>query len=301
MTNLPLYSIIIPTYNRAELLRRALDSVEQQTFQDFEVIVIDNQSEDHTREVIASFDDPRITGHEIDNAGIIAASRNLGISRARGEWICFLDSDDWWYPKKLETVHHFLSGSDIIYHDLDVHDSNGKRYWKKVKGKRLSPPVFSSLMKCGNVMVTSSVVVRKQILEQVGGLDEDAAIVAAEDYDLCLRISRITERFTYIPRSLGAYWIGGGNMTEISERQIERVEAVYRKHLAFLKEEDRQDVVTIMNYGRARILQKMGRVMEAAALFRETLRARMLNIKIKSLYCFVISYLQGMCRQERAQ
>jgi GT2 family glycosyltransferase len=156
-------------------------------------------------------------------------------------------------------------------------------------------------MKSGNVMVTSSVVVRKQILEQVGGLDEDASIVASEDYDLCLRIARATERFTYIPRSLGAYWMGGGNMTEISERQIERMEAVYRKHMAFLKEEDRQDVVTIINYGRARILQKMGHAMESAALFRETLRTRMLNIKIKSLYCLVISYLQGRCRQERAQ
>jgi len=301
VTRLPLYSIIIPTYKRAELLRRALDSIEQQTFQDFEVIVIDNRSEDHTREVIASFDDSRITVLEIDNGGIIAASRNLGISRARGEWICFLDSDDWWYPKKLETVRRFLSGSDIIYHDLDVHDSNGKRHWKKVKGKHLSPPVFSNLMKSGNVMVTSSVVVRKQILEQVGGLDEDAAIVAAEDYDLCLRIARVTERFTYIPRGLGAYWVGGESMTEISEKQIERVASVYHKHLAFLKEEDRQDVVTIMNYGRARILQKMGRAIEAAALFREALHARMLNIRIKSLYCFVISYLQGRCRRERTQ
>ncbi len=295
----PLFSIVVPTYNRAELLQRALRSVLQQTFQSFEVVVVDNRSTDTTREVIESLGDDRIQCLDVQNNGIIAVSRNMGIRYARGEWVCFLDSDDWWYPKKLEVASRHLSGSDIIYHDLHIYNSNGRIRWQKVKGKYLRPPVFSRLMKSGNVIVTSSVVVRKEVLEKVGGFDEDAAIVAAEDYDLWLRIARSTERFTYIPKSLGAYWVSGERMTEVSERQIERIAAVYRKHLAFLENEDREDAIAVMEYGRARILQKMGYTREAFALFRETLRARMINIKIKSVYCLALICLLGRDHEKK--
>ena len=88
----PLVSIIIPTYNNAEFLGKALKSVIDQTYGSWEAIVIDNNSTDQTDEVINKFQDIRIKYYKISNYGIIAKSRNLGINLAKGEWIAFLDS-----------------------------------------------------------------------------------------------------------------------------------------------------------------------------------------------------------------
>ena len=101
---IPFVSVVIPTYNHAKFLGRALQSVLDQTYPSWEALVIDNHSQDDTNEVVKSFDDPRIRLLKIHNHGVIAASRNLGMREANGEWIAFLDSDDFWYPKKLETI-----------------------------------------------------------------------------------------------------------------------------------------------------------------------------------------------------
>src|SRR5450759_2358523 len=98
----PLVSVVIPTYNHARFLGRALQSVLDQTYTNWEAIVVDNHSQDHTGEVVEAFADPRITLLKVHNGGVIATSRNMGIRRARGEWIAFLDSDDWWAANKLE-------------------------------------------------------------------------------------------------------------------------------------------------------------------------------------------------------
>ena len=99
----PMVSVIIPTFNQAELLQKALQSVSNQTFQDWEAIVIDNHSQDTTKEIVESMNDSRISYEVFSNQGIIAASRNLGINLAKGNYIAFLDSDDLWYPSKLST------------------------------------------------------------------------------------------------------------------------------------------------------------------------------------------------------
>ena len=98
----PLVSVVIPTYNHAQYLRRALTSVLDQSYVNWEVIVIDNHSTDNTDELMEDFLGPQITYIKIHNSGIIALSRNAGINAARGEWIAFLDSDDWWTKDKLQ-------------------------------------------------------------------------------------------------------------------------------------------------------------------------------------------------------
>ena len=95
-------SIVTPTFNCAPLLRRAIDSVLQQTHQDWELLVVDNHSTDGTEELVRGYRDTRIRYFKIQNNGVIAASRNLAISQAKGEWLAFLDADDWWMPQKLE-------------------------------------------------------------------------------------------------------------------------------------------------------------------------------------------------------
>ena len=119
MNKTPVVSIVIPTYNHGRFLKKCLQTVLDQTFTGWEAIVVNNFSEDNTIAVINSFQDQRIHLVNFKNNGIIAASRNLGIKRSVGEYIAFLDSDDWWIPQKLEKSLHYLEqGADVVYHDL---------------------------------------------------------------------------------------------------------------------------------------------------------------------------------------
>src|SRR5215470_6206596 len=108
---MPKVSVIIPTHNRAEFLRSAITSVLNQTFQDFEIIIIDDVSKDHTREVITNFNDTRIKLIHNQVSKGAAGSRNIGIMNAICEYIAFLDDDDEWLPEKLKIQTCLLDNS----------------------------------------------------------------------------------------------------------------------------------------------------------------------------------------------
>lgn len=211
----PLVSIVIPTYNRARDLERALKSVFAQTYSQWEILVVDNHSSDNTDNLVRSFGDTRIKLLKIHNLGVIAASRNLGIKHSQGEYIAFLDSDDWWSPQKLEeSFSHLERGADVVYHDMFlVNKTDQQIIWRKDRARALRIPVFADLIINGNALKTSSVVLRKRLLQEIGGLSEDADLVAMEDFDTWLRVARITEKFARIPKTLGYYWNGGGKIT----------------------------------------------------------------------------------------
>ena len=101
-TGSPVITVVIPTYNHAHFLRQALKSLQEQTIQEWEAVVVNNFSEDNTVEVVASFHDQRIRLTNFRNHGIIGASRNEGARQARADIIAFLDSDDTWFSRKLE-------------------------------------------------------------------------------------------------------------------------------------------------------------------------------------------------------
>ena len=209
-------SIIIPTYNRAYCLSRTIQSVLDQKFQDFEIIIVDNYSTDNTDEVVESFDDDRLTLLKFKNEGIVAASRNLGIKKAKGKYIAFLDSDDWWVPRKLEiSIDYLMSGADLVYHDL--HNIfklpvNIKRS-SLVRTRALINPVFDDLLSNGNAIVNSSVVVRTDLIQKINGFSEEPELVGSEDFDGWMRLSKLTDKFCKLEPVLGFYWSGGGNLT----------------------------------------------------------------------------------------
>ncbi len=103
-----LISVVIPTYNRADLIPKAIQSVPDQTYQNWELIIVDNYSNDGTKEVVDSFRDPGISMLLLPRTGSVAASRNMGVRHSKGEWIAFLDSDDWWFTTKLSTVYEAI-------------------------------------------------------------------------------------------------------------------------------------------------------------------------------------------------
>ena len=111
------FSVIIPTYNQSEFLESCIHSVLDQTFIDFEIIVIDNFSTDETLRILESISDSRLIFYRYANQGSIASSRNYGAKKAKGIFLAFLDSDDMWLPNKLETVFNALTdGIGVICH-----------------------------------------------------------------------------------------------------------------------------------------------------------------------------------------
>src|SRR5512135_2946573 len=142
---MPDVSIVTPLYNRAQSIGRAIQSVIGQTFKNWEMVVVDDCSTDDSREIIRSFvsRDERIKLIEsASNFGGPARPRNVGVEHAQGNYIAFLDSDDWWYPRKLEVSLGQIDRADVIYHDLDVYVAGGKKLLKKVKGRALRSPAF---------------------------------------------------------------------------------------------------------------------------------------------------------------
>lgn len=286
----PLFSIIIPTYNRAKKLDRALRSVTDQTYSDFEVIVSDDGSTDNTKTVVDSYskiiDIKYIWG---ENWGGPAKPRNRALKIAKGRWICFLDSDDWWYPEKLREVFKNIHKGDVIYHDLDVYTSLEKNVWKRVRGRQMRRPIINDLMTRNNRIYNSSFSVKKKLLDMTGEISEDRSLIAAEDFDLWIRISKLTEKFSYISRKLGAYWYGVDNITEISEKQISLIKAVYGKHLPSLSDYVQKEALYFRDYSIGRIKQQLGLKKEALEFFKSSVKSKRLNLKMRSLFCIFLN------------
>ncbi|MEJ5365452.1 MAG: glycosyltransferase [Desulfosoma sp.] len=181
-----LVSVIIPTRNRADMVREAVDSVLAQKGAPFELIVVDDGSEDHSIRLLTSYGDAvRILRRE--SPGGVSAARNAGIMAARGEWIAFLDSDDLWLPGKLRAqLDYFRNRPDMRICQTDeiwIHKGrrrNPKRYHAKPSGS-----CFERLLeRC--LVSPSAVMMHRSLFEEVGLFDE--SLPACEDYDMWLRI-----------------------------------------------------------------------------------------------------------------
>lgn len=296
----PFYSVILPTFNRAEKLRRALESLAAQTFTDFEVIVCDDGSTDHSPEVVDSFKESfHITYLWEENWGGPARPRNKGLGVARGEWICFLDSDDWWYPEKLATIVDFTPNADVIHHDSDVFDEKGKKFLN-MRGRQLKKPAFVDLMTGWNGLHTSTVCVRKSVLDEVGVFSEDRAFIAIEDFDLWIRISRITDRFTHIPRILSSYLASGGNISEFSAESIERENLVHVSYVEYLDPLDRREAVKMLSYRKGIILWHLGRNRESREMFINAFGAkRFRNRLLTPLWIAVTLFVHGSVHRDK--
>jgi glycosyltransferase involved in cell wall biosynthesis len=182
----PLVSVIIPTYNRSSFVLEAVDSVFKQTFEDFELIIVDDGSTDGTEKALTSYQG-RFIYHFQGNRGVSAA-RNRGIQTACGKWIAFLDDDDLWLPEKLETQIRFFSQNPeaSICQTEEIWIRNGRRVNPRKKHQKYSGDIFApSLLLC--LVSPSAVMIKRELFEQVGCFDE--TLPACEDYDLWLRIS----------------------------------------------------------------------------------------------------------------
>lgn len=190
--NEPLVSVIIPTYNQAKFLGHAINSVFSQTHKNFELIIVDNYSEDQTEALVSSYKDPRINYFKFKNHGIIAASRNLGIDNSTGEYVAFLDSDDLWKHDKIEKqlgVFKRKPEAGIVYSDYEIIGENGEAIdSRKYRPIHHEGNVSDKLLHY-NFAALSGIIVKRSCLEDTGKFNEHKELVTCEDWELLLRLS----------------------------------------------------------------------------------------------------------------
>tara|TARA_B110000879_G_C11124342_1_gene493216 strand:- start:156 stop:1049 length:894 start_codon:yes stop_codon:yes gene_type:complete len=235
----PLFSIVLPTYNHAHLIGSAITSIIDQTYTNWELIIIDNNSIDNTSEVISKFDNRKIKTFKINNNGVIACSRNMGIIKSIGQWIAFIDSDDIWYPDKLSVVVDYINSKKdchVFCHDEIMLNTKTKR----TKNLQYGPYVdefYSNMLIGGNKLSTSSTVVLKKYIESNNLLfRENKNLVTVEDYDFWLLLARSNAKFYFIKKSLGEYRIHGLNMSIVNINFFKNLIFLIKDHVFNLQD-----------------------------------------------------------------
>lgn len=228
-TNTPLISVIIPAFNSEKTIRETIETVLNQTFSNFEIIVINDGSEDLTLNVVNSIKDPRIKVFSYTNSGV-SASRNRGIAQAAGEFISFLDADDLWTADKLEAQLKALQENPqagVAYSWVDSIDENNK-YLRASSCCTASGDVYPTLLK-GNILANgSNPLVRAQALREVGEFNQ--SLTPAEDWDMYLRLAS-RYHFIAVPSPQILYRItstsASGNVFKMEAGSLQIIEQAY--------------------------------------------------------------------------
>ena len=239
----PKCSVVIPTHNCLQFLKHAIESAQQQTLMNLEIIVVDDHSNDGTWRWLnqQATQDDRIRPIRVQVKNP-AKARNIGVRRARGEWIAFLDADDSWLPSKLDNqVKFHLNHPDVAFSFSDYRhfDVNGKNlgtcfeFWPGYQALCNDPKGYQALSQspeklfAQNIVGTSTVMVKRSSFIEVGGFDED--LISAEDWDLWLKLAL-------------NYQVGIGNYCETfylmrpesesskKESRIQAMRTIYRRY-----------------------------------------------------------------------
>ncbi|MBW4664429.1 MAG: glycosyltransferase [Chroococcus sp. CMT-3BRIN-NPC107] len=240
--NTPIISVVIPVYNGAKTIKETVESVLQQTYQNFEIIVINDGSQDETLAVINNIQNQKIKLFSYSNAGL-SASRNRGFARACGEFITFLDADDLWTKDKLEAQLEALQQNPqaaVAYSWTDHIDEDGKflrpASYTSCNGNVYERILVGNFLACG-----SNTLIRTQALKQVGGFDE--SLNSAEDWDMWLRLAPYYE-FVVVPRPQVLYRISPYSMSvnifKMEAASLQVIERAYNQapeSLQYLKQE----------------------------------------------------------------
>ena len=286
----PKISVVLPTYNRSKVLGRAIRSVLQQSFRDFELIVVDDGSTDDTEEVVRAFSDERVIYiRQTNNAGASAA-RNVGIQHAKAHLVAFQDSDDEWLSDKLKQQYELIDDNaspeiGIVYTGFVYYTDRTAHYIPEKNTKQISGNITDSVI-TKNFVSTQTMMIKKAHLIALGGFDEELA--KFEDWDLVLRLTGITTFaavdtpqviVNFTPNSISSYEVRYDLKEAYSTKHIvEKNIELFRKY---------PDVLANNYYKIGRILQKNGRYREAVSAFRESLTSKFVGVK--SLMCLLFS------------
>ena len=243
-----LVSVIIPTYNRVDLLRRSVSSVLSQTHHHLDVMVVDDGSTEDVKEVMSEFDDPRLSYHRLDKNRGSAAARNWGISHSNGQYIAFLDSDDDWREAKIEAqlARLRLKGPDYkaCYTKRErIDDVTGKTVGFSEYGQEgdlLADTLYRTRVGL------SSLIVVKDLLLEIKGFDERMRF--AQDWELYLRLAPLT-LFAYVDEPLTRYHYHDGQVSKTydgNKAYVESLSMIYGTHKDLFRK-DRKAWGAILN------------------------------------------------------
>jgi glycosyltransferase involved in cell wall biosynthesis len=261
-------SVVIPNYNYGPYLSKALDSVLQQTRQDFEVIVVDNFSTDSSLRIAEEKRSEKIRFVQFENKGSIAAARNKGVSLARGEYIAFLDSDDYWLKSKLsEQLKRMEVAGGVSFHNLKLF---GDRKFGTFRGWSVGRDPLRALVSGGNPIATSSVMVSRSAFEQAGGFPEDQALISVEDFALWLKMADLGTPFTHVNKVLGGYRVHSG-VTSKSDSPA-RAEALISDYLHRVSEEAGNLASGFISYAKGVRMLQLNQRNLARVEFRRALK-----------------------------
>jgi glycosyltransferase involved in cell wall biosynthesis len=196
LTSFPLVTIVIPTYNRKELLQKAIASVLSQTYANWELFIVDDESVDDTKTFVTSIKDTRIHLLNLDHTGNIAGLRNAGAASGSGEWIAFLDSDDEWINDKLEKQLRLLLQEKKQWSYGGYELMNEASQTIPDKYGRFSPIsgwITPQLLTCEAAVNIGSLMIHRTLFNKTGGFNSESRLLYREDYELALRLSLLAE------------------------------------------------------------------------------------------------------------
>lgn len=266
-------SVIIPTYNREKFLKRAIESVLKQTFQDFELIIVDDGSTDETKKTVESFQSDKIKYIYQENSGGGAKPKNSGIKVAQGEYIAILDSDDEWLSAKLEKQVKFLEehpGVSVVGCNFLI---NGKKEYKIPRYKN----IFKRMLVTDDMGPGSIMMYWWEVFNKAGLFDEN--LRSGQDKEMRIRLAKKYE-FGFIDECLVNYYIGHNNISSLGlsinkrEKDWDYIFNKYRKYY----EEDKKLYSDKLRYDGTRYML-LGLADKARRLFLLSIQKNPLNVK----------------------
>lgn len=254
-----LVTVIIPTYNRAQLVTKAIESVLDQTYSNLEILVIDDHSTDNTKEIIEKIDDDRIKYLLNERTKGAQGARNTGLIKAKGEWIAFLDSDDIWLENKLQIQVTQLIKKNKQFCHSNWYVENGNKTTVHKKN-------INNILKINYIGTFSSVVLSKGLIEKIGLLDEN--LESCQDWDYWIRVCQHVKPL-YIDKPLLVYVkFSSNNISKNKNNRIQGRRKIYNK---FKNEIESEGVSYFHKYDLAVIASDL-------SLFKEAFQER------KSIY-----------------
>lgn len=236
---MPFFTVVIPTFNRADKLAATIRSVLEQTFQDFELLVMDDGSTDDTEKMVSSLSDPRVRYDLAPNSGGPATPRNRGINAASAPWISFLDADDIWYPTRLSEIAQAITQnpeSNVFCHNEMLHivGANEKTLLKYGPYEK---DFYRTMLTQGNRLSTSAVTVRTDfLLKHDLRFNQASDYVIVEDYDFWLRLANHGACFTFIAKPLGEYIIEIDNISLATTRARHNQRVLLKDHVYIIQQ-----------------------------------------------------------------
>lgn len=265
---MPTVSVVIPTFNRSSYLPRAVDSILQQTYEDLELVVVDDASTDDTSVIMDRYDDSRIVfvRHETNRGANVA--RNTGIETARGKYISFLDSDDEFHPRYLEKVISRFESCDSedvagIFTSFQILEDGAPI--KEVRARDGEIETVE-MFRDGRVGTFSCVTFDAKIFDEVGHLDE--TLVSCQDFDIYIRVLK-SHRMIGINEVLVDYYSHNENLSTDIERRVQGQRAILDKHSNTLSKELQAE----LHYAIADRLARLENLTEARSQLKKALSA----------------------------